>query len=288
MNYRITLAEDGIFPIVYDAQGNKLKEMPRTGYLFPGTLQGEGKLNGMPSLFIRLAGCNLRCIWSLPDGNISACDTFYASFDTNTSFVMDVDDIVATVANNTQNLNHIVITGGEPLIVKRQLRSLLEKLKDKKDYHITIETNGTIYNESIIDLVNLVSISPKLSNSVPHIDKLKMLKNTKENDIYEYHEQRRINIPTLQAIIDHCVRDNNKSFQLKFVISIKEDILEIEKDILSKLVGWKSDDILLMPLGKNKKELQQNESVVASIATEYGYRYCPRLHIALYGSGKGV
>ena len=50
------LAKDGIFPITKDKDGKLLKELPASGLHVPGTIQGEGKLNGIPSLFIRLAG----------------------------------------------------------------------------------------------------------------------------------------------------------------------------------------------------------------------------------------
>jgi 7-carboxy-7-deazaguanine synthase len=83
MTNKITLANEGVFPIVRDKDGQLLPQVPATGITVAGTIQGEGKLAGVPSLFIRFSSCNLRCIWQLPDGTYSKCDTPYASFDSN-------------------------------------------------------------------------------------------------------------------------------------------------------------------------------------------------------------
>ena len=93
------------------------------------SLQGEGKNQGKPCLFIRLAGCNLHCHW---------CDTGYAR---TGGREMSLDEILEQVWR--VNLPYVCITGGEPLLQAAELEPLLASLK-KKGTAIDIETNGTI------------------------------------------------------------------------------------------------------------------------------------------------
>ena len=92
------------------------------------SLQGEGKNQGRPCTFIRLAGCNLRCTW---------CDTAYAWEGGQEMSVIEVLDRVWL-----QNGKHICITGGEPLLQREEVLKLLEKFS-LHGYTVEIETNGT-------------------------------------------------------------------------------------------------------------------------------------------------
>src|SRR3954451_21370205 len=114
------------------------------------SIQGEGKLTGVPSVFVRASGCNLRCVW---------CDTPYASWKPEGDDV-PIDEIVRRVS--TYETMHVVLTGGEPMIMP-DIVPLCAELK-ARDHHITMETAATVYEPVKIDLA---SLSPKLSNSTP-------------------------------------------------------------------------------------------------------------------------
>src|SRR3954453_20653719 len=114
------------------------------------SLQGEGSLVGVPSVFIRTSGCNLRCSW---------CDTPYTSWNpegTDLTLKQILDEVRAHPAR------HVVVTGGEPMIAPGIL-PLTGQLREL-GRHITIETAGTVFHPVACDLM---SISPKLSNSTP-------------------------------------------------------------------------------------------------------------------------
>lgn len=266
----LILAQDGIFPIVYDRNGERLVQIPASGFSFPGTIQGEGKLNGIPSLFIRLAGCNLQCRWTNREGVSVPCDTAYASYEVKNTSSMSLDDMVSLIRYNTQHLSHLVITGGEPFLQSEELIQLCIKLKQIKNYHITVETNATLFREELAEQVDFFSLSPKLSSA-----------NASTKGILNP-----INLSVIQSFITHS-RLKGKDFQLKFVYAAEKDAAEI-RDLLSHLTGWKREDILLMLLGTTSEELRQTTRQALSLCIQEGWRYCDRLHISLFGNQKGV
>lgn len=215
-------------------------------------------LSGLPSLFIRTSGCNLRCDW---------CDTDYASWNPSGT-EMTVDEIVNNI--ETVQSNHVVITGGEPMIAKNI--NLLCEMLYEKNCHITIETAGTVSPNNIT--CDLASISPKMSNSIP--DK-------RASDSWrKRHERDRINLAVLQKWID------NYDYQLKFVIDKKDDIEEIQQLLIQldrEIVPYK---VLLMPQGITKEEIDLKKLMVVELCQEFGFRYCDRLHLGLFGNKKGT
>src|SRR5438552_11309707 len=114
------------------------------------SIQGEGKLTGVPSVFIRTSGCNLRCVW---------CDTPYASWNPEGENLSADEIIQKAIAFGAR---HTVITGGEPMIMP-EIRALCAGLKEA-GRHVTIETAATVFEHVQVDLA---SLSPKLSNSTP-------------------------------------------------------------------------------------------------------------------------
>jgi 7-carboxy-7-deazaguanine synthase len=283
---KLVLAKEGVFPVVYNHKGELIAEAPKTGLIFPGTIQGEGKLAGVPSLFVRLSGCNLRCIWQMEDGNFCRCDTTYASFHPDEIIELNIDEVFNWIKHNLGYLRHVVITGGEPLLQKRALAPLCQKLKEELNVHITIESNGSLFDADVAQWVDLFSISPKLSNSAPTPEKLAAYQ-LKEAGPYKFHNQKRRNIEALQSYIDLC-NNSDKALQFKFVAGKSEDYKEIKADFLEALTEWKADDILLMPLGATQEEIAKSSPLVLGMAIQNGWRFCPRVHIELFGSKSGV
>lgn len=219
-------------------------------------IQGEGKLAGVPSVFIRTSGCNLRCTW---------CDTPYTSWEPEGA-ELSVDQILDQVQKF--NCGHVVLTGGEPLIA-HDVELLTRRIRSQ-GRHLTIETAATVWKDVECELA---SISPKLANSTPlHRDKGRFA---------QAHETNRLNVDVIRRFM------SISEFQLKFVVNIPEDIVEIEA-LLNKLPPHNPSDVLLMPQGIAVEEFAAKEQWIVDLCRRRGFRYCPRLHIMLFGNTRGT
>ncbi|WP_136716950.1 7-carboxy-7-deazaguanine synthase QueE [Halorientalis salina] len=230
------------------------------------SVQGEGRLAGVPTVFVRTSGCNLRC-WF--------CDSYHTSWEPTHDW-LTVDEIVAEVEAYEQ-ATHVVLTGGEPMIHEESV-ALLNRLGEA-GYHTTVETNGTVYRDAHIDLA---SISPKLQSSTPTPEK----DPTGEGEWAERHDERRIDMDALTALVDEY------DSQLKFVVTGADDMPEIERLVERVRDGTTTTvadaDVLLMAEGTTREDLDESRNAVAELAMEYGYRYTPRLHVDLWNDAPGT
>lgn len=219
------------------------------------SIQGEGSLVGVPSVFVRTSGCNLRCVW---------CDTPYTSWNPEGSD-QKLQDILAVISQ--YKARHVVLTGGEPMIAPGVV-DLTSRFRDA-NLHITIETAGTVYAPVACDLM---SVSPKLRNSIPF-----------ERDGGRWaaqHDRLRYQPEILRRLMREF------PYQLKFVVASAEDLTEIEA--MRTEVGADPANIILMPEGTSSSRLHERALWLAEICKEYGYRFSPRLHVDLWGDRRGV
>ena len=224
------------------------------------SVQGEGELAGVPSVFVRASGCNLRCAW---------CDTPYASWDPEGE-ARSVDAIVAEVQRHPRS-RHVVLTGGEPMIA-RDIRELASELK-MLGYHITIETAATVAPEGIA--CDLASLSPKLLNSAPDPVSHAVWRRK--------HEATRWRPEVVRAWLDGAY-----AWQFKFVVSQPSDLAELEAMLASLDRDIPRHKVLLMPEGVTVETLRARAGWLAELCREHGYRYAPRLQIELYGNRRGT
>lgn len=236
------------------------------------TLQGEGINTGVPAIFIRSSLCNLHCTW---------CDTDYTWNWENTPWSHDNDSIASykkyAKANCIIELtpkeifdtlsrypcDHLVLTGGEPLLQQDGWIELLEYMRDQgHQFYVEIETNGTkVPSEALDTLCQQYNVSPKLSNS---------------NNSKDLRYQKK----ALQWF-----RDSQKAW-FKFVVQTEQDLQEVEEIILENQLDRQR--ILLMPEGRTPQQLQERRLWLADICRDQGFRFSDRLHVQLWGSKRGV
>jgi 7-carboxy-7-deazaguanine synthase len=215
------------------------------------SLQGEGGLLGMPSVFVRTSGCNLRCSW---------CDTPYTSWQPEGEERTEAEILEAVAAFPAR---HVVVTGGEPMIAPG-IVSLTEALRER-GLHITFETAGTVFAPVACDLM---SISPKLSNSTP------------EGRFAAQHERLRIDRGVLARLMA------GYQYQIKFVIARPEDLAEARQ--LAAEIDADRARVFLMPEGTDPAVLRERALWLVEAAKCEGFRYSPRLHVELWGNRRGV
>ena len=218
------------------------------------SVQGEGMLVGVPSVFIRTSGCNLRCVW---------CDTPYTSWSPEGQ-----QRTVRSILDEARSYGatHAVITGGEPMMFP-ETAELARGLRDGR-MHITIETAGTFWQQLPCDLM---SISPKLANSTPH--------ERAGGRWAAQHERLRYQPVILRRLI------SSYEYQLKFVIAHASDIEEAE--IIVREIGGSTSRVVLMPEGIDAATLRERAKWLVETCKEKGYRYSPRLHVDIWGNERG-
>ncbi|MGH7809267.1 MAG: 7-carboxy-7-deazaguanine synthase QueE [Candidatus Binatia bacterium] len=220
------------------------------------SIQGEGRFLGVPSVFIRVSGCNLRCVW---------CDTPYTSWKPEGKN-WSLSEILSEVAKYPTR--YVVVTGGEPLLAP-EIEELTCRLK-QRGAHLTIETAATLFKPVAADLI---SMSPKLANSTPW--------KREGGKFAPIHERRRLNPAVIQKFL------HAHDYQLKFVVERRKDFAEIG-EILAPLQGVDAAQVMIMAQGTSTGELKRREKWIVESCKLFGYRFTPRLHIQLFGNRRAT
>ncbi len=302
------------------------------------SLQGEGRLTGVDSLFVRVSGCNLRC---------GFCDTPYASWspegeDLSVDEILDRINVIPlnVILSEAKNLsvqhpsavsidrvqgsgfrvqqsspishpssliphpssfppasslqpptsNHVVLTGGEPMLFA-ELIPLSTALRNA-GWHITIETSGTLYLPVACDLM---SISPKLSNSTPFscatgsasasMCDPPCATGSASASMYDprwphRHESNRHRPQVVNRLISEY------DYQIKFVIDTPADCQEAE-EYLTSMPQIDRARVMLMPQGTDPEELAAKTQWLEPYCAAHSLLFCPRRHVEWFGPGRG-
>jgi 7-carboxy-7-deazaguanine synthase len=220
------------------------------------SIQGEGRLAGVPSVFVRTTGCPLRCWW---------CDSPFTSWQPEGE-TLGLAEVLRRVAEYPAR--HVVVTGGEPLIAAG-IEELCAGLRGQ-GLHVTVETAAVVFKPVACDLA---SLSPKLSSSVPW---------EREGGRFALrHDRLRLRLDVIRAFLAHS------DYQLKFVMDRPADVAEVLA-LLDELPEADRSRVLLMPQGVTPEEIAERRGWIAEACKQHGFRFGPRLHIDLYGNRRGT
>ena len=248
----------------------KLDHSPEIFY----SIQGEGPSVGRPSVFVRTSRCNLHCVW---------CDTDYTWNFTGTPFPhrRDVDPDyrkfekaevqisltpteVATVVQQYR-CDNVIFTGGEPLLQQARIGEVMQILCNASagaSRHFEFETNGTLIPTTEIEAFEpQYNVSPKLSNAGMRSSLCL--------------------IPEALEFFAGCPRAT-----FKFVCASPQDLSEIQQ--IASDYQIEPGRIFLMPEATTAEMLTERRPQVIEACLAHGYRYSDRLHVAVYGSRRGV
>ena len=267
------------------------------------SIQGEGRYMGVPSVFLRTFGCNFKCAgFGMPRGELSdeantidpdlykdynslplvstGCDS-YASWDPrfkHLSPVLDTDAIahaiVDTLPHKEWRDEHLVITGGEPLLGwQKQYPDLLDHPKMRGLKEITFETNGTqkLSEEFKEYLQNWYNMSREITFSVSA--KLPCSGESWSDAI----------CPEVVAGYEEI-----GTVYLKFVISTEEDLKDAERAVEEFRAGGFTGPVYIMPVGGVERVYTLNNRAVAEMAMRKGWRYSDRLQVPLFKNEWGT
>jgi organic radical activating enzyme len=171
---------------------------------------------------------------------------------------LEINDAVEAIAALPPR--NVVITGGEPLLQRRQLAPLVEMLR-AAGFRLEVETNGTVAPGELAGIVDQWNVSPKLRSS--------------GNE----------GLRTVRPEVLRAFAAEPAAF-LKFVISLPGDV--DEAGALATEAGFVSDRVILMPEGRTAAELSAKSTWLAEACAAGGFRFSSRLHILIWGDRRGV
>lgn len=226
------------------------------------SLQMEGMTTGYPAVFVRLGSCNLLCNWTQEDGSTSACDTIEVWQNWNKK---PIDEILGKAEIEAlENGAHLIITGGEPLLHQKNLEPFLDWCHAMiGNVFIEVETNGTIMpTQYLMETIGQWNISPKLESS-GNLEQLRLKP---------------------EVIGFFAANEEFLTRQFKFVITGQKDLDEIERDF--NMIP--KSEIVLMPAGATREELNLVRLKIVELCIKNHYRYSDRLHIVTWNQKTGV
>ncbi len=237
-------------------------------------VQSEGSRFGRPTIAVRTTGCTHRCYF----GEGGWCDSWYTSIHPEKG-TFNFNDIIKIYDDNP-HVREMMLTGGSPTMHPKLVNEITH-FAMKRGIIVTIETEGSHFLKTDLP-INLISLSPKFSNSIPKLGAL--TPNGKETDerMIRQHNKLRLNYDAIRKTLDY-----HTDYHYKPVWDGTEECLKEIEDFRIKMEIPKHKTFI-MPAGDTRKELLKMYPLVFELCAEKGYNMTGRDHIIAYDTERGV
>lgn len=237
-------------------------------------VQSEGSRQGYPTIVIRTTGCTHRCYF----GEGGWCDSWYTSIHPEKG-QYTFNDIIKMYEDNP-HIKEMMLTGGSPTMHPALVNELTH-LAHEKDIFITIETEGSHFLPTDYP-INLLSISPKFSNSVPVLGVATPQGATTDQRMIDRHNKFRLNNEAIKKSIDY-----HSDYHIKPVLDKELSMVEEVEDFL-KECDIPDEKVWAMPAGDTRDSLQESYPVVMDFVRDRGWRFTGRAHIMAFDTERCV
>ena len=237
-------------------------------------VQSVGSRIGRPTIAFRTTGCTHRCYF----GEGGWCDSWYTSIHPEKGQYC-FNDIIKIYDENP-HIKEMMLTGGSPTMHPALVNELTH-FANERNIIITIETEGSHYIETDYP-INLLSISPKFSNSVPVIGAITPTGKVADQKMVDTHNKKRLNLDAIKNMILF-----HKDYHYKPVWDGTKGSLEEIEDFRT-LIGAPKDKTYIMPAGDNREQLIKMYPLVFNLCAKHGYNMTGRDHIIAFDTQRMV
>lgn len=237
-------------------------------------VQSEGSRAGYPTIVVRTTGCTHRCFF----GEGGWCDSWYTSIhpEKGTFCFQDIIDMY----DAHPHIKEMMLTGGSPTMHPKLVNEITH-FANEREIFVTIETEGSHFLPTDYP-INLLSISPKFSNSVPVLGAVTPQGKVVDEKMIKKHNSKRMNIDAIKKSIAY-----HSDYHIKPVID-KELTMIPEVDEMIEELGVPAEKVWAMPAGDDRKSLMESYPIVMNLVRDKGWRFTGRSHIMAFNTERCV
>ena len=237
-------------------------------------VQSEGSRQGYPTIVVRTSGCTHRCYF----GEGGWCDSWYTSIHPERGTYC-FNDIIK-MYDDHPHISEMMLTGGSPTMHPALVNELTH-FAHERGIFITIETEGSHFLETDYP-INLLSISPKFSNSIPVVGAKTPLGEIVDEKMIIKHNSKRCNIEAIRQSIEY-----HDDYHIKPVLDKELSIIQ-EVEELVKELNIPNEKIWAMPAGDDRVSLMESYPVIMDFVRDRGWRFTGRSHIMAFDTERCV